>query len=83
MYGAMKEHLAQQLEQIRGEGLYKNERVITSPQAARITVRGGKRVPPEKEGAVHMIGMLLLLGLIFYIAFGDISRIINGESIFP
>ncbi len=44
MYGAMKEHLAQQLEQIRGEGLYKNERVITSPQAARITVRGGKRV---------------------------------------
>lgn len=46
-------------------------------------LRGGKRVPPEKEGAVHMIGMLLLLGLIFYIAFGDISRIISGESIFP
>ena len=44
MYGAMKEHLAQQLEQIRSEGLYKNERVITSPQAARITVHGGKRV---------------------------------------
>lgn len=46
-------------------------------------LRGGKRVPPEKEGAVHMVGMLLLLGLIFFIAFGDVSRIINGESIFP
>lgn len=45
-------------------------------------LRGGKRVPPEKEGAVHMIGMILLLGLIFYIAFGDVTRIINGESIF-
>ena len=45
-------------------------------------LRGGKRVPPEKEGAVHMIGMILLLGLIFYIAFGDVTRIIDGESIF-
>lgn len=45
-------------------------------------LRGGKRVPPEKEGAVHMIGMILLLGLIFYIAFGDIARIMDGESIF-
>lgn len=46
-------------------------------------LRGGKRVPPEKEGAVHMIGMILLLGLIFYIAFGDVSRIIDGDSILP
>lgn len=46
-------------------------------------LRGGKRVPPEKEGAVHMIGMLLLLGLVFYIAFGDISRLMSGDSIFP
>ncbi|MCO5216479.1 MAG: site-2 protease family protein [Thermomicrobiales bacterium] len=45
-------------------------------------LRGGKRVPPEKEGAVHMVGMLLLLGLIFVIAFGDINRIITGESLF-
>lgn len=45
-------------------------------------LRGGKRVPPEKEGAVHMVGMLVLLGLIFFIAFGDVSRIIDGESIF-
>lgn len=46
-------------------------------------LRGGKRVPPEKEGAVHMVGMILLLGLIFYIAFGDVSRLISGDSIFP
>jgi regulator of sigma E protease len=45
-------------------------------------LRGGKRVPPEKEGAVHMVGMLLLLGLIFVIAFGDINRLIDGESMF-
>ncbi len=45
-------------------------------------LRGGKRVPPEKEGAVHMVGMLLLLGLIFVIAFGDINRLIDGDSMF-
>lgn len=45
-------------------------------------LRGGKRVPPEKEGAVHMVGMLLLLGLIFVIAFMDIGRLVDGESIF-
>lgn len=44
-------------------------------------LRGGKRVPPEKEGAVHMIGMLVLLGLIFLIAYSDVSRILDGDSI--
>lgn len=44
-------------------------------------LRGGKRVPPEKEGAVHMVGMLLLLGLMFFIAFGDVSRILDGNSL--
>ena len=46
-------------------------------------LRGGKRVPPEKEGAVHMVGMLVLLGLIFFIAYGDVSRLLDGESILP
>ncbi len=45
-------------------------------------LRGGKRVPPEKEGLVHMVGMLVLLGLIFVIAWGDVSRIVDGDSIF-
>lgn len=35
----------------------------------------GKRVPPEKEGYVHMAGMLLLLGLMGLVMFNDIKRI--------
>ena len=38
MFGAMKEYLEDQLQQIRQGGLYKNERVITTPQRARIGV---------------------------------------------
>ena len=38
MFGSMKTHLARQLDEIRQTGLYKTERVITSPQDARIRV---------------------------------------------
>jgi glycine C-acetyltransferase len=38
MFGSMKEFLANQVEQIRHDGLYKAERVITSPQSARVGV---------------------------------------------
>jgi glycine C-acetyltransferase len=38
MFGSMKEHLASQLGQIRDAGLYKSERIITSPQRASISV---------------------------------------------
>ena len=37
-----------------------------------------KPVPPEKEGMVHGIGMLLLLGLIVVITWQDIARLIAG-----
>ena len=40
MYGKIKEHFAQQLAEIREAGLYKNERIITSPQRAEIDVAG-------------------------------------------
>ncbi len=40
MYGKMKEHLAQTLAEIREAGLYKEERLIESPQRAAITVKG-------------------------------------------
>lgn len=43
MYGKFKEHLQQELSDIRAAGLYKNERVITSPQRAEIEV-GGRKV---------------------------------------
>ena len=44
MYDAFRAHLCEQLDQIRSEGLYKDERIITSPQAARITVSSGAEV---------------------------------------
>jgi len=44
MFGQMKSHIANELDQINASGLYKAERIITSPQEAMITVRGGKEV---------------------------------------
>jgi glycine C-acetyltransferase len=44
MYGKIKEHLQKEIEEIKEEGLYKTERVITSPQGAAITIQGGKEV---------------------------------------
>src|SRR5438552_4038626 len=44
MFDSMKTHLAWQLDEIRQAGLYKTERVITSPQDARIQVDGNKPV---------------------------------------
>ncbi|HEY2866975.1 MAG TPA: glycine C-acetyltransferase [Pyrinomonadaceae bacterium] len=43
MYGAVKQQLAVTLDEIREAGLFKNERVIESPQEARIEV-GGREV---------------------------------------
>ncbi|MBQ4002576.1 MAG: glycine C-acetyltransferase, partial [Bacteroidaceae bacterium] len=40
MYGKMKEHLSQTLAEIREAGLYKEERLIESPQRAAIQVAG-------------------------------------------
>jgi regulator of sigma E protease len=45
-----------------------------------IEVIRGKRIPPEKEGLVHMVGIVVLIGLMFVIAFNDIKRIIGGDS---
>jgi len=42
MYGAMKDELRAKLAAIRDEGLYKDERVITTPQGALVSVKGGK-----------------------------------------
>ena len=38
MFGSIKEHLTDQIRQIRSAGLFKGERVITSPQGARVGV---------------------------------------------
>jgi glycine C-acetyltransferase len=44
MNAAIREHVAQQLAEIRAAGTYKRERVITTPQAARIRVGDGPPV---------------------------------------
>lgn len=44
MFGSIKEYLQEQIENIRVDGLYKNERIITSPQDANIEIRGGIKV---------------------------------------
>jgi glycine C-acetyltransferase len=44
MFDSMKEHLRAQLDEIRSAGLYKNERVLTTPQDARVRVGEGRSV---------------------------------------
>ena len=44
MYGKFKEFLAQELANIEAAGLYKKERIITTPQRADIKVNAGEEV---------------------------------------
>jgi len=44
MYGKIKDHLQQELKSIEDNGLFKKERIITSPQGAEITVSTGEKV---------------------------------------
>lgn len=44
MYGKMKDFLANELSEIKSAGLYKNERIITTPQQADIKVNAGSDV---------------------------------------
>jgi glycine C-acetyltransferase len=44
MYDRFKVHLQNQLDDINSAGLYKKERILTSPQGAEITTRAGLKV---------------------------------------
>ncbi|MFP4025002.1 MAG: glycine C-acetyltransferase [Thiohalospira sp.] len=44
MYGKIKEHLQKEIAEIKEAGLYKNERIITSPQKADISISTGEHV---------------------------------------
>lgn len=44
MYGALKDHLSAQLQEIEDAGLFKRERIITTPQDAVIQTTEGKKV---------------------------------------
>jgi len=44
MFGEMKKYLQKEISDIKEAGLYKNERIITSPQKAIITLQDGSEV---------------------------------------
>lgn len=44
MYGKIKDHLQNELDAIVENGLFKKERIITSPQGAEITISTGEKV---------------------------------------
>ncbi|MDX9748250.1 MAG: aminotransferase class I/II-fold pyridoxal phosphate-dependent enzyme, partial [Paludibacter sp.] len=44
MYDTFKTHVSRELAAIESAGLYKNERIIVSPQGASIRVADGKEV---------------------------------------
>ncbi len=44
MYGQFKDHLIKELNDIREAGLYKDERIIVSPQGAEIKLESGQEV---------------------------------------
>ena len=44
MYGNIKQQLQKELQDIKDNGLYKEERIITSPQGAEITLNTGETV---------------------------------------
>ena len=44
MYGNIKEYLQKEIQDIKDNGLFKTERIITSPQGAEITISTGETV---------------------------------------
>lgn len=44
MYGKIKDHLSNELAEIESAGLYKKERIITTPQGAEVKVSTGEEV---------------------------------------
>ena len=44
MYGAIKDHLQKEIQEIKDSGLYKSERIITSSQDAVIKISTGEEV---------------------------------------
>ncbi len=42
--------------------------------------RKGKRISPQREGLVHMVGFVMLISFIIVMNYRDIVRLLNGES---
>jgi regulator of sigma E protease len=46
-------------------------------------LRRGKRVAPEKEGLIHLVGLAILIGLMLVVSYNDIVRLLSGQPILP
>ena len=46
-------------------------------------VRRGKRISPQREGLVHLIGFAIVISFIVTVSYFDIVRIVSGDSIIP
>src|SRR3990172_6238627 len=44
--------------------------------------RRGKRIPPEKEAIVHLVGLALILTMAVVVTYFDVIRLIRGDSLF-
>ncbi|MDG1328709.1 MAG: glycine C-acetyltransferase [Flavobacteriaceae bacterium] len=44
MYSTIKNHLSKEIQEIKDKGLYKTERIITSPQSTEIKISTGEKV---------------------------------------
>jgi regulator of sigma E protease len=45
--------------------------------------RRGKRISPQKEGFIHLVGFALLLALVAAVSYNDIVRLIQGKGFGP
>jgi regulator of sigma E protease len=44
-------------------------------------VRRGKRITPQREAMVHLVGMVAILGFALVVTYFDVARLFNGQSI--
>ena len=45
-------------------------------------VRRGRRIAPEKEALVHLVGLALIITFAVVITYFDVIRLIRGDSLF-
>jgi regulator of sigma E protease len=45
-------------------------------------IRRGRRIAPQKEAIVHLVGLVFFMTFVVVISYFDIARIIHGDSFF-
>ena len=61
MYGSIKAFLQNEIQDIKEAGLFKEERIITSPQGAEIILNTGEKVPSPSDKWPLMPSLLFSL----------------------